>query len=169
MPTLETERLALRPLTLDDAEFILALLNDPSFIRQIGDRGIRTLEGARDYLRNKPLASYAQHGVGMYLTSLRADGTPVGICGLFKRDAHPDFELGFAFMTPFQQKGYAVEASRAAIEEGRSKFGAKRIVAVTDRVNTGSLKVLEKLGLRFEKTFHLPGDPEELQLFARDY
>ena len=169
MSPIETERLALRRLTLNDAAFVLRLLNDPSFIQSIGDRGIRTLEGAQDYLRKKTLASYERHGAGMGLVSLKFDGTPIGICGLFKRDPDPDFELGFAFLPPFWGKGYAVEAAAAAIADARRALGVNRIIAATSRRNAGSVKVLEKLGLRFEKFYQPVDSSEELQLFARDY
>ena len=169
MTPLTTERLTLRRLTLDDGEFILALLNEPSFIEMIGDRGVRTVEEAQGYIRKGALASYERFGFGMYLTALKADGTPIGICGLLKRDTLPDIDVGFAFRPAFWRRGYAYESCLAVIEQGRQEFGVKRLVAITNPKNLGSGKVLEKLGLRFEKMICLTEDGEELRLFSRDY
>ena len=169
MTPLTTERLTLRRLTLDDGKFILALLNEPSFIEMIGDRGVRTVEEAQGYIRKGALASYERFGFGMYLTALKADGTPIGICGLLKRDTLPDIDIGFAFRPAFWRQGYAYESCVAVIEQGRREFGVKRLVAITSQENIGSGKVLEKLGLRFEKTIRLTDDGEELRLFSRDY
>lgn len=169
MTPLTTERLTLRRLTLDDGEFILALLNEPSFIEMIGDRGVRTVEEAQGYIRKGALASYERFGFGMYLTALKTDGTPIGICGLLKRDTLPDIDVGFAFRPAFWRRGYAYESCLAVIEQGRQEFGVKRLVAITSPKNLGSGKVLEKLGLRFEKMICLTEDGEELRLFSRDY
>ncbi len=169
MHALETEHLTLRRLTLDDGEFILALLNEPSFIEMIGDRGVRTVEEAQGYIRKGALANYERLGFGMYLAALKADGTPIGICGLLKRDTLPDIDVGFAFRPAFWRRGYAYESCLAVIEQGRREFGLKRLVAITSPENIGSGKVLEKLGLRFEKMIRLTDDGEELRLFSRDY
>jgi RimJ/RimL family protein N-acetyltransferase len=163
---LETERLALRRLSPDDAAFILRLLNEPSFIRYIGDKGVRTLDDAREYIRHGPVDSYRQYGFGLYLTSLKEDGAPIGICGLLKRDALEDVDIGFAFLPQYWSKGYATESAAAVMAYGRDVLGLRRIVGIAAPDNQGSIKVLQKLGLRFEKVVRLPGSGRESKLFT---
>lgn len=165
MKILETERLLLRHLSNDDAEFMLELLNDPSFIQNIGDRRIRSLEGARVYIKNGPVASYAQHGFGLYLVELKETGEPIGICGLIRREKLEDVDIGYAFLPRFWSKGYAFESAQAVKEYARAVIGLKRIVAITDPNNTGSIRVLEKIGMKFEKMVKLSDDDIELKLF----
>ncbi len=146
----ETERLLLRRLREDDAEFILELLNEPAFLEFVGDKGVRTLGDARKYIRTGPVESYARHGFGLYLTTLK-DGTAIGICGLLKRESLEDVDVGFAFLPAFWSKGYAAESVAAVLSHGRHDFELERIVAVTSAGNDRSIRVLEKLGLRFER------------------
>ncbi|HVZ65408.1 MAG TPA: GNAT family N-acetyltransferase [Lacunisphaera sp.] len=160
MNVIETRRLNLRLLTLGDAPFILELLNDPTWLRFIGDRGVRDLDSARGYITNGPAASYAQHGFGLWLVERRQDGVPVGLCGLLKRDTLPDVDIGFAFLERFQGKGYGPEAAIATMTHARAVVGLKRVVAVTVPGNTGSISLLQKLGLRYERMVELkPGSP----------
>lgn len=168
MTVLVTDRLTLRQLTPDDAPIILALLNEPSFLKFIGDRNVRTLDDARAYLLNGPIASYATFGFGLYLTSLRANGDPIGICGLLKRDALPDADVGFAFFPQFWGNGYASESALAVIDHGRNIFGLTRILAVTSPANHVSRHVLVKLGFRFERLVALSDGAPEIELFARE-
>jgi RimJ/RimL family protein N-acetyltransferase len=168
MIVLETERLALRHLSDDDAGFMLELLNDPAFIQNIGDRRIRTLDGAMVYIRNGPVASYAKHGFGLYLVQLKETGESIGICGLIKRDQLKDVDIGYAFLPKFWSKGYAIESALAVKEYAREVIGLKRMVAVTDPRNAGSIRVLEKLGMNFEKMVRLSADDIELKLFSID-
>ncbi len=166
MKVLATERLILRKLSIEDAGFILGLLNQPSFLRFIGDKGVRTLEDAREYLLQGPVDSYRQHGFGLYRVELKGRGIPIGICGLVKREALADVDVGFAFLPQFWRRGYAFEAASAVLAFGSSSFGLSRIVAVTQPDNRGSIRTLEKLGLRFERRIRLAEDEPELQLFA---
>lgn len=163
---LETDRLVLRRLALDDAPFILALLNEPSFIQNIGDKGVRTLDDARAYLSNGPLASYERYGFGLFAVESRETGEVMGICGLIKRDSLDDVDLGFAFLPAYWGQGYAVEAAAAVKRYGRERFGLRRIVAITIPSNRGSMRVLEKVGFRFEKMVRLTEDGEELRLYS---
>ena len=163
---INTERLTLSPFTLDDAVFILRLLNEPSFIENIADRGVRTLEDARAYLSNGPLASYAANGFGLWRVSLRANETPIGMCGLIRRKGLADVDLGYAFLPEYTSQGYAVEAARAALEYGRAELGFGRIIAIVSQTNSRSARVLEKLGFGREGLIQLPGDPEDLLLFS---
>jgi len=166
MVVLETERLILSRLTGDDSPFILRLVNEPAFIRYIGDKGVRTLEDARNYLETGPMASYEQHGFGMYRVSLREDAAPIGMCGLIRRDGLEDVDIGFAFLPEFWDKGYASESAAAVMRHEPDKFGLARIVAITDPDNVASVRVVEKLGLRFERMVRLPGDADEIKLFG---
>jgi RimJ/RimL family protein N-acetyltransferase len=166
---LETERLILRQFFLEDAPFILELVNDPSFIQNIGDRGVRTLDDARSYIQNGPIASYARNGFGLYLVALKDTGESLGMCGLIRRDGLDDVDIGYAFLPKFWSKGYAVESAQAVKAYARDLVGLKRIVAITDPANEGSIRVLEKLGLHFEKMVRLSADDIELKLFAVDF
>lgn len=162
----ETERLILRRLDVDDAEFILELLNEPSFLRFVGDKGVRTLEDARRYITDGPMTSYERFGFGLYLTLVKEDATPIGICGLLQRDNLDDADVGFAFRPRYWSKGYARESAAAVVEHGRRDFGLRRIVAITASDNHGSIKVLERLGFHFERMIAMKGDESEIKLFA---
>ncbi len=164
--TLRTARLRLREIAAGDAPFILTLLNEPSFIHYIGDRGVRTLDDARAYIANGPVANYAQHGFGLYLVELAADGTPIGICGILRRDALPDPDLGFAFVPAFWKQGYAFEAAGAIQAHAHVTLGIRRLLAVTNPSNDPSIRLLEKLGFRFEGMTRLTDGGAELKLFA---
>lgn len=166
MIVLETERLVLRRLTLNDAPFILQLLNEPSFLRFIGDRGVKDLQSARQYLLKGPIASYEKFGFGLFLVFLKESGDPIGMCGLLKRDTLPDVDVGFAFLPAYWRKGYAFESASAVLGYGRRAFGLGRIVAITSPDNVASIGVLEKLGLKFETAIRLGEDPREVRLFG---
>ena len=163
---IETQRLVLRQLTTDDAAFLFRLLNEPSFLRYIGDRGVRSLEDARKYILKGPMASYRRYNFGLFLTELKSDGTAIGTCGLVKRISLTDVDLGFAFLPEFWAQGYAVEAAGAVMDYARDAIGLKRVVAMTSLDNAGSMRLLGKLGFVFERRIRLVGDEEELNLFA---
>jgi len=166
MIVLETERLVLRRMDLGDAEFIVRLLNDPSFVRFIGDRRVRSLDDAREYISKGPVASYERLGFGLYLTALKDGGTPIGICGLLKRESLPHPDIGFAFLPPFWSRGYAFEAASAVMAYGRESLGLARIVAVTSPDNEASIRLLRKLGMSFESRVRLSEEGPELELYA---
>ena len=163
-----TARLHLRELVHDDAAFILELLNEPSWLQFIGDKGVRTLDDARDYILKGPMDMYARLGFGLYLTELAEDGVPIGICGLIKRDSLDDVDIGFAFLPRFWAKGYAYEAAAAVVAYGKNVLGLRRIVAITTSDNHRSAKLLEKLGFRVERMIRLANDAQELRLFSSD-
>ena len=168
MTAIETERLVLRRMSPgDDAEFIVRLLNEPSFLRFIGDRGVRTLDDARAYIENGPIASYARHGFGLYVATL-ADGTPIGSVGLLKRDALDDVDIGFALLPAFWGRGYALEAAGAVVEHARRDCGLTRLAAVVDPTNAASIRVLRAIGMTRERSVRLHDDDIELDLYARD-
>jgi RimJ/RimL family protein N-acetyltransferase len=162
----ETARLRLRYLTLQDAAFILELLNETEFIRNIGDRGIRTLEDARGYIQSGTVTGYHNGGLGLLLVELKQDGTPVGVCGLLKRDYLQNVDVGFALHESFRGQGYAFEAAEAVIRRGRDALGLERIVAITSPDNHASIKLLRRLGLEFERTLRAPDVNRETSLFA---
>jgi RimJ/RimL family protein N-acetyltransferase len=167
MSVLETDRLVLRELTPEDAGFILRLLNEPSWLRFIGDKGVRTVEDARDYIVNGPMAMYARHGFGLWLVELRDAAVPIGMCGLIKRDSLEDVDLGYALLPEHWGKGYAREAAAASMAHGRDAVGLRRIVAFTDPDNEPSRRLLEDLGFAFERLFRLTGGVPESKLFGR--
>jgi len=168
MTILETGRLRLRKLTVDDAEFILRLLNEASFIQSIGDKGVRTLEDARSYILTGPIASYDKFGFGLWLVENRTDGVPMGMCGLLKRDTLEDVDIGYALVPEFWSKGFAMEAAAAVLSYGKSDFGMKRIVAIVSPQNDSSIRLLEKLGFAFERMVKLAPEADEIKLFGRD-
>jgi RimJ/RimL family protein N-acetyltransferase len=166
MQVAETGRLCVRRLEAGDASFIFRLLNDPSWIRYIGDKGIGTLDDASRYLRNGPLAMYERVGFGLYAVELKDGREPIGMCGLIRRDVLADVDLGFAFLPDYRRCGYAFEAASAVLSYGLGTLGLRRVVAILTRDNAPSARLLGKLGFRFERTVKLPPGDEELDLYA---
>ena len=166
MKTIESERLFLRPLTLEDGEFILQLLNTDGFIKYIGDRNVRTIEQAKNYLLNGPLKSYETNGFGLSLVELKTDRTPVGMCGLLIRDYldHPD--IGFSFLPGHARKGYAYEIVKEIIHDELHRPQMKKILAIVLPGNSSSIRLLEKVGFRYEKNFISADTNEELCLYS---
>lgn len=162
----ETERLRVRWLDAGDSAFILELVNEPSWIQFIGDKGVKTLQDALRYIENGPVAMYKRVGFGLYMVELKEGGQPIGICGLIKRDGLNDVDLGFAFRPSFWRNGYAFESAAAVMGYGRTALGLRRIVAILSRDNHRSSKLLERLGFSFEGTVKLHQDDEELDLYA---
>ncbi len=169
LKVLETDRLILRRLSLEDAQFIFRLLNEPSFLHYIGEKGVRTIDDACDYILQGPIHSYERFGFGLYLTELKEGGIPIGICGLLKREALADVDIGFAFLPEFWKKGYAFESASAVLAYGRDVVGLERIVAITSPDNNRSINVLNKLGLIFECRITLSEDGSKIKLFASDF
>jgi RimJ/RimL family protein N-acetyltransferase len=165
---LETERLNLRLLSIDDAGFILELLNEPSFIRNIGDKGVRTLPDARRYILDGPVASYQRYGFGLYVVALKESGQPIGLCGLVKRESLSDVDIGFAFLPEYWSRGYALESAAAVKAYGHEVLGLERLVAITNPENEGSIRVLEKIGLKYQRLVQLSEDGPWIRLYASD-
>ena len=159
---LETDRLRLRRLSVDDAGFILKLLNEPSFIQNIGDRGVRTIADAQAYIRNGPVASYEKHGFGLWLVETKESGAHIGICGLLKREVLEDVDIGYALLPEFWSRGYALESASAVLSYGREKLGLKRVLAVVNPQNQSSIRLLEQIGFEFEKIVRLSEDAAEI-------
>lgn len=165
-PELETARLTLRRFEFDDAPFVVELLNQPSFIQNIGDRGVRNVADAQRYLREGPMAMYDRYGFGLWRASRRSDGVFVGMCGLLKRDILPDVDVGYAFLPDHWGQGYAFEAANATVQLGARRFGLKRIIGVVSDHNTASIRVLEKVGMSFERTYPMHPNEPEVRLYS---
>ena len=161
----DSPRLVLRRLTTEDAAFILALVNEPSWLRHIGDKGVHDIEGAECYIVDGPITMYAARGFGLYLVERKEDGAPIGICGLIKRDTLEDVDIGFAFFPAYWGHGYAREAVAATLEHARRDIGLGRVVAITSPDNTGSIRLLESVGFVQEGMLRLSGD-DEVRLFG---
>ena len=166
MSVLQTDRLTLDRLSTDDAAFIVELLNEPSFLRHIGDKGVRTREDACQYILAGPMASYDRFGFGLYRVEKKDDGEPIGICGLLKRDSLEDADVGFAFLPRFWSQGFGLESAAAVLTHGRQTWGLKRILAITSPDNDASIRLLAKLGFRFERMARLSEGTPEVEVFA---
>lgn len=162
----DTARLSIRPLRLEDAEFILELLNDPGFLQFIGDRGVRSIDDARRYIETGPMASYARHGFGLWRVARRQDAVPIGMCGLLKRDTLADVDIGFAYLAQHSGQGYGYEAARATLDFGRGSLGLTRIVAIVKPDNERSTALLRKLGMRRESSLPVDSNGNLLDLYA---
>ncbi|MFK8049054.1 MAG: GNAT family N-acetyltransferase [Halioglobus sp.] len=165
MSKFKTDRLRMDELTLADAPFIVTLLNDPSYVAHIGDRGIRTVEQAQHYLDDKIRASYRDHGFGLYAVRLATGGEPIGICGLVNRDSIPDVDIGYGFLPHARGQGYALEAAEEILKWAHSTLGLTRLAAIVSQENRPSIALLEKIGMQFDAMIQLPGDEEQICLY----
>ncbi|MGI9086145.1 MAG: GNAT family N-acetyltransferase [Chthoniobacterales bacterium] len=166
MNVLQTERLALRRITTEDAETLVAILNEPAFVRFVADRGVRTKEQGEAYITEKMLPSFEKYGFGFFVVRLQETGAPIGMCGLIKRDGLDDVDIGFSFLREYWRHGYGYEAAAAVMDYGRREHGLSRIVGITSEDNEVSGKLLEKLGLRFERLIQVPGFTRSSRLFV---
>ena len=164
---LETDRLILRRVGLDDADLLLAVWNDPAFIENVGDRGVRSLEGAAEAMKSGALKLYAEHGFGPYAMVRKDDGTRMGICGLFKRENLEYPDIGFGVLPEFCGKGYAGEAAFAVMAHARDDLQIEELTAIVSPGNAPSIGLIEKLGLVFVKMITMPGDTEEICLYSK--
>lgn len=164
-PLIITDRLLIRKFNLDDADFIYQLLNSDTWIKYIGNRNIKNIEDARNYIVNSPLYFYQKFGFGPYLVALKDTLEPIGMCSLIKRDTLEEVDLGFAFKDSSIGKGYAYEASKAVIEFSEKTLALKKLVAITLPDNTASITLLEKLDFRYQKRIQFTNETEELMLF----
>jgi [ribosomal protein S5]-alanine N-acetyltransferase len=163
---LETERLSLRRMSIDDAAFILELLTDPDFVRFVGDRGVRTVDDARRYIVSGPLDSYERLGFGLFLVEQKGVAVPVGICGLLKRPTLAEVDIGFAFLPDYRFRGYAHESASAMMRYAHGDLALERVVAIANTENAGSVRVLEKIGLRFDRMIKLSDEAPEVGLYT---
>jgi ribosomal-protein-alanine N-acetyltransferase len=163
---IDTGRLELHPFTEGDADFVLRLLNEPSFLRYIGDRGVHDLESARRYIAEGPVAGYASHGHGLMRVVRKTDGAALGMCGVLKRDSLPDADIGFSFFPDYWSQGYAFESAAAVMRHARETLGVGRILAITTQDNEPSMRLLGKLGFRFDRMIAM--GTEELRLYVNE-
>jgi RimJ/RimL family protein N-acetyltransferase len=168
-PTLQTERLRLRWLSMDDADLMLAVWNEPTFVRYVGDRGIRTLDEARSALAAGPLKLYDDYGYGPYRMTAREGGAAMGTCGLFRRENLDDPDIGFALLPEYWGKGYALEAATAVVTHARDAMRLERLTAIVSPENRSSIKLIEKLGLSREGPIRMPGEDSDVLLYGVDW
>lgn len=168
MRVVETERLTLRRMTLDDAAFILRLVNEPAWLRFIGDKNVRNLDDARRYIQTGPLDMYARFGFGMFLVQLKSTSTSIGACGLLRRDTLPDPDIGYALLPEFWGQGYAFEAAAAVLSYGHKSHGLNRIMAITSPDNASSVRVLERCGMKFERMMAM-SETDRVNVFALEF
>jgi RimJ/RimL family protein N-acetyltransferase len=164
---IETERLRLRPVTVDDTELMLAIWNDPAFIRNVSDRGIRTVEQAREAIESGAQKLFEDYGYGPYCVSLKSDGTLIGICGLFKRDNLEDPDIGFGVLPDYCGNGYAGEAAAAVVNFARNELGITALTAIVSPTNAPSIGLIKKLGLTFDQMITMPGDDDAICLYSK--
>ena len=164
----ETERLTLSKFTIKDASFFLELVNTPHWIKYIGDRNTKTIEDAEKSIKEGHLKSYNTNGFGFYVLSLKEENNkPIGTCGLIKRDTLEHVDIGFAMLPEYEGKGFGYESSVAVLKLAKETFNLKKVVAITLPTNKPSIKLLEKLGLSYQKKVKPFDDDEELLLFAK--
>lgn len=163
---IETDRLRLREFTLDDAPFVLKLVNEPAWLENIGDKSVHSLDDACNYLLQGPIKSYQDNGYGLYLTELKLKGEPVGMCGLVKREFFENPDVGFAFLPQYWGLGFASEAARATLDYAQQHLHINTVLGLTSMGNASSMRVLEKIGLKFDKVVDLPGYDEQSRLFV---
>jgi RimJ/RimL family protein N-acetyltransferase len=159
----------MRWLVADDAAFMLSIWNDPAFVRYVGDRGLRSVEDAREALAGGALRMYQEHGLGPYLLTLRDENVPIGICGLFHRDALPDIDIGFALLPDYCGRGLAREAADAVLAEARQRVGLRRLTAIVNAENGPSISLIEKLGFRYETMLRMPGEDHDVCLYGLEW
>lgn len=166
MNVMSTDRLLINRITLDDAGFILKLMNDKDWIKNIGDRGIRTIEEAEEYIRTRFLKTYDEVGFGFYSLILKNTHQSIGIAGLVDREGIDHIDIGYGMLPEFRGKGYAFEATKAVYDYGYKDLKLDKIVAIVNPDNPGSIKLLSKLGLEFEKMIRLPDEEIDIMLFS---
>ncbi|PWK27981.1 RimJ/RimL family protein N-acetyltransferase [Arcicella aurantiaca] len=163
---IETERLILRKFTIEDASFVLELVNTPAWLQFIGDRNVHTVEEAENYLLNGNIKSYADYGFGFYLVATKESNEAIGMCGIVKRDSLDDIDIGFAFLPNSIGKGYGYEAASATLDYGLNVLKLGRIVAIVDPENANSIALIKKIGLKYEKMVQISTNDIELMLFG---
>jgi len=162
---IETERLKLREFNSNDGEMIFELLNSPGWLKYIGTRSIETTDDAINYIETKLRKGYKESGFGFYLVELKSTGEKIGMSGLVKRDGLDNVDVGFALLPQYENKGYAYESTAAVMKFAKEQLKLSKLAAITVPYNTPSIKLLEKLGMKFDKKINIPGDPEDLLLF----
>ncbi len=162
----ETQRLIIKPTSLEDAPFIYELVNTPKWLKFIGDRDIKSLDDAKEYIINSMLPQLAKLGFSNYTVIRKSDKAKIGTCGLYDREGLEGIDIGFAFLPQYEKNGYAFESCTKLKEIGLNEFGITTLNAITTPDNTSSQRLLEKLGLQFDKIVKIANDKEELFLYT---
>lgn len=162
----ETDRLHLREFIESDAPFVFELVNQPSWVENIGDRGVRTLDDARTYITDRLCSSYASHGYGFWCVERRSDGKPIGLCGLVKRPELDAPDIGYALRPHAWGQGYAFEAAQASVQQARDTYGIRRLVAIVNPTNEPSIRLLERLGMALESSQRMPGETDDVSVYG---
>jgi RimJ/RimL family protein N-acetyltransferase len=162
----ETKRLILREITVEDAEFILRLVNEPSFVSNIGDKGLKNLNDAERFTLEGYWTNQERSGYGMFLVELKGKGVPIGVCGLLFRKVLDVTDIGFAFLPEYWNRGFAFEAAEVVMQYGDLTLVVSNIVGLTSEDNLGSIKLLKKLGMDFEKTVRMSDDDPGTVLYS---
>lgn len=168
MKILETERLILRTIDADDAAFYYELVNDPTWLEHIGDKGIRSVEGARSAILEGPCVMQQKYGHSLYVMERKADGKPLGLCGLIKRDTLPNVDIGYAIRPAYFGQGYTYEAAAAVVAYARDTLGLRRLMGITNPANVNSINLLAKLGLRFVEHKAMPPDGRPTNIYSME-
>ena len=168
MKTYETERLIIKPTNTEDTEFIFEIMNTPKYHKYIGDRNIKSIEDAENYIKNRMLLQYEKVGFGNFTIILKSDDSKIGFCGIYVRPSLETPDIGFAFFEEYEGKGYAFEAASELKKLAKTEFGLQKLSGITVEYNHSSRKLLEKLGLKFQKKFFMEGDPEELMYYETE-
>ncbi len=166
MTLITTDRLVLREFDLEDASFILELVNDQGWLENIGDKNVHSIEDAEQYLLSGPIRSYQENGYGLYMVELKLTNIAVGMCGLVKRDCFKSPDVGFAFVPEYRGLGFASEAGRSVLKYAKSQLSLNRVIGVTSMNNVGSMKALEKMGMQYDSLVSMPGYDEKSRLFV---
>jgi [ribosomal protein S5]-alanine N-acetyltransferase len=162
----DTERTHLREIERTDAPFICALLNQPSFLRYIGDRMVRTSEDAANFIESRYQQSYREHGFGLYLVELRQSATPIGMCGFVRRPGLTGPDMGFAFLPEFEGRGFAYESAVAALQYARTRIDLTTLLAIAQPDNLRSHRLLSRLGFFSTGVTTLPGETQSVEIFT---
>lgn len=166
---LETQNLNISKFQISDSPFILELLNTPSWLKYIGDKNVKNLGDAHQYLLNGPIKSYEENDFGLWKVTLKEGDISIGMCGLVNRPTLEDVDIGFAMLPEFSGKGYGFESASATLAFAKNELNLKKIVAITMEENVYSQKLLQKIGLRFEQNVKFSEEGEELMLFGIDF
>jgi len=143
-----SEQLTFKEFHLDDAKELYLLNSDPEVIKYTGDPPFDSVEHAQKFVINYD--HYKKHGFGRWSTFLKSNNEFIGWCGI-KLNEHGDHDLGFRFFKKHWGKGFATEAAKACLDHGFQKSGLKTIIGRAANENLASIRVLEKLGMKFYK------------------
>jgi len=153
MPEIETSRLLLRHFSLTDLDDLFAIRSDPDVMRFIGVGQPHSMNQVRDSLEYV-ISDWEKHGFGRWAIVHKADKKLIGWCGLAFLDKTDEIEIGYGIAKEYWGRGLTTEAAAASLRYGFEELKLDRIVAVAMPENIASRRIMEKIGMRFEKTGH---------------